>query len=99
MKGTIRMRKRYVTIFSFLVLLGVSAAKGERLAAPFVMPPSEQPEQLIAGMDLEGPSALVFDSRNRPYMFESREPEHFGYLLTLHLATTAAMQARVKKAP
>jgi len=48
-----------------------------------VIPPNGKPDALIRGMDLEGPTALAFDSRNRPYMFERREPEHFGYILTL----------------
>ena len=55
----------------------------DRIAAPFVIPPNGKPDVLIRGMDLEGPTALAFDSRNRPYMFERREPEHFGYILTL----------------
>lgn len=51
--------------------------------SPFEMPPDGKPEALVGGIDMEAPSALAFDSRNRPYMFDAREPEHFGYILTL----------------
>jgi len=59
------------------------ALAADKSQAPFVIPPNGKPEVLIGGMDIEGPTALAFDSKNRPYMFERREPEHFGYILTL----------------
>jgi hypothetical protein len=75
-------------IFIFLLaaascFLPSLALADEKIHSPFVMPPSGKPDVSTLSMDLEGPTALAFDSRNRPYMFERREPEHFGYILTL----------------
>jgi hypothetical protein len=59
------------------------AAEVPERVAPFGIPPNGSPEVLVGGIDLEAPCALAFDSRNRPYMFDTREPEHFGYILSL----------------
>jgi hypothetical protein len=64
-------------------LVACPALAADQSSAPFVIPPSGKPAALIVDKDLEGPTALAFDSLNRPYMFERREPEHFGYILTL----------------
>jgi len=81
------------SIFSFylLVLAALSAPVAAAAAAepdatshaPFVMPPSGKGEELVGGLGYEAPSALAFDSRNRPYMFHSRDAETSGYLVTL----------------
>lgn len=63
--------------------LAVGPAAGQDKQAPFEIPPEGKPEVLVGGIKFEGPSALAFDSLNRPYMFHSREPESFGYILTL----------------
>lgn len=77
------MAQSCTTMLTILLSLAGSAfAAGERLA-PFEIPPSGRPEVLVGGIDLEAPCGLAFDSRNRPYMFDTREPEHFGYILTL----------------
>ena len=58
--------------------LAVASAAGQDKQAPFEIPPEGKPEVLVGGIKFEGPSALAFDSLNRPYMFHSREPESFG---------------------
>jgi len=65
-----------------LICFAHASQCGER-TAPFQMPPTGKPEQLVGGLKYECGSALAFDTRNRPYMFHSREPASFGYLLTL----------------
>jgi hypothetical protein len=65
---------------------GSAAAAGAEAAtphAPFVMPPSGKGEALVGGLDYPAPSALAFDRRNRPYMFNSRDAGTSGYLVTL----------------
>ena len=65
---------------------GSAAAAGAEAAtphAPFVMPPSGKGEALVGGLDYPAPSVLAFDSRNRPYMFSSRDAGTSGYLVTL----------------
>lgn len=65
------------------VALSVGAGAQEVRQAPFEIPPNGKPEVLVGGIEFEAPSALAFDSRNRPYMFHTRESESFGYILTL----------------
>jgi len=60
-----------------------TAGAGQDKQAPFEIPPEGKGEVLVGGITFEGPSALTFDSRNRPYMFHSREPKSFGTILTL----------------
>ena len=50
---------------------------------PFRIPPEGEPEQLGGELKYERPTAMAFDSRNRPYMFNACEPELFGHILTL----------------
>ncbi len=40
------------------------AAWAGPLTDPFRIPPNGQPEQLVGGLDYEGPSALAFDSHH-----------------------------------
>ena len=75
------MLSRHV-IFVLALLIGGAAWAGEK-TAPFQIPPAGKPEQLVGALKYECGSALAFDTRNRPYMFHSREPESFGYILTL----------------
>lgn len=74
------LRRIVCTIAS--LVLACAASAGERVA-PFVMPPSGQGEKLIGGIAYEGPSSLAFDSRNRPYLFDTRDAQQNGTLTTL----------------
>ena len=60
-----------------------SAAAGKHDQSPFVVPPNGKPEQLVGGIDYTPPTALAFDTRNRPYLFNADRPQHFGALWTL----------------
>lgn len=51
--------------------------------APFIIPKPGNQEELIGSLSYPAPTAIAFDSRNRPYMFQSRDPEGFGEILTL----------------
>jgi len=51
--------------------------------APFTIPPSGESAQLVGGVDVPPPTAMAFDSRNRPYLINTRDPESFGKLWTL----------------
>ncbi len=73
------MKIRLYIILSLLVI----SATPQAARLPFEIPPSGQPQELIGNMDMMGPTALAFDSRNRPYLFDARWPKHFGYILTL----------------
>lgn len=67
-----------------LVGLGIQCTdSGQLPTAPFQIPPTGRPEVFETLVRYEAPSALAFDSRNRPYMFATRDPESYGYLLTL----------------
>ena len=87
-------------LFTAFLLAAVSAPQ-----APFEIPPNGKPEVLVGAIRFEGPSALAFDSRNRPYMFDAREPDHFGYILTLRdgkwvkLSYLQALEKTVGKLP
>ena len=50
---------------------------------PFRIPPEGKPEHLGGELKYERPTAMAFDSQNRPYMFNACEPELFGHILTL----------------
>jgi len=52
--------------------------------APFITPPpSHGWRAFVERTGYEAPSALAFDSTNRPYLFHTREPESYGHILTL----------------
>lgn len=74
--------KRSATVF-FALLVPTAAYMGYGASYPFEMPPSGQPELLLADTDLEAPTAMAFDSQNRPYMINNRNPEDFGLIRTL----------------
>lgn len=56
---------------------------GNESETPFQIPPSGKPEQLVGQTDVPPPTAMAFDSRNRPYLINNRNPEAFGRLWTL----------------
>ncbi len=66
-----------------IMCVSQSADGQESKGASFQIPPTGQPEQLVGQIDFDAPSALAFDSRNRPYMFDTREPAAWGYMETL----------------
>ncbi len=72
-----------------ILTAGVGAAETEPAGSqpvdesPFVIPPNGQGEKLIGALDYDAPTALAFDSRNRPYMMNMCEPELFGQIVTL----------------
>lgn len=42
-----------------------------------------KPEQLVGDMDITTPTAMAFDSQNRPYLINNRNPDSFGKVWTL----------------
>ena len=58
-------------------------AQGAESMAPFTIPPSGKPEVLVGNAELTNPTAMAFDSQNRPYMINKRNPESFGLIHTL----------------
>ena len=70
------------TALAFILSIVATVSAGEK-TAPFQMPLTGKGDQLVGNLKYECGSALAFDTRNRPYMFHSREPESFGYILTL----------------
>ncbi len=66
-----------------LLSTGAPLLAGEALTLPLEMPASGQGAELAAPLGTEGPSAMAFDSRNRPYLFHSRDASTSGYLVTL----------------
>ncbi|HKL21202.1 MAG TPA: hypothetical protein VJ904_05310, partial [Tichowtungia sp.] len=86
------MKKIYtLSALALLVLAAVLAAGcaarvasvGDQTAVPFVIPPSGQPELLLKDIRLHAPTALAFDSMNRPYLLNNRDPDEFGLLRTV----------------
>ena len=59
------------------------AAAGALHAQPFDMPPSGQPERLLLDPGWKGPTAMAFDSKNRPYLINNRNRETFGLIETV----------------
>jgi hypothetical protein len=64
-----------------LLLLLASCAGGPR--APFTVPPSGQPATLLPDASLPAPTAIAFDSHDRPTLMNTRDPARFGILSTL----------------
>ena len=65
------------------LLLAVLDLNGGELIAPFDVPPHGKPELLLRDISLEAPTAMAFDSRNRPYLINNRNPKSFGTLRTV----------------
>ncbi len=80
---------RSVLAVAALACAGLAAAEKaseapvDRRRAPFVMPPSGKGDELVGALGYEAPSALTFDRRNRPYMFDTRDAAANGTLWTL----------------
>jgi hypothetical protein len=75
---------RVIMIINLLSIFQVSELKAQDTNnSPFEVPIEGLPEALILGLEFEAPSALAFDTMNRPYMFNSREPQSFGSILTI----------------
>ena len=50
----------------------------------FQIPQNNYPERLIGDIDYDSPSAaFAFDSKNQPYILNTRTPETSGYIMTL----------------
>ena len=62
---------------------GLVAAAGALHSQPFEIPPSGQAEKLVPDSDGKGPTAMAFDSRNRPYLINNRNPAAFGLIETV----------------
>jgi len=78
-----RLRRLILVLALFAVAAAMAAPKPAPRAAPFVMCPSGKADELVGGIRYEGPSALAFDSRNRPYLFHTREAASCGIITTL----------------
>ncbi|MCB1163871.1 MAG: BNR-4 repeat-containing protein [Candidatus Krumholzibacteriia bacterium] len=61
--------------------LSLACAAGPR--APFTVPPDGQPAALVPDAALPAPTAIAFDSHNRPYVMNARDPERYGIVSTL----------------
>lgn len=73
------------TIYLYVILgmFNVMAPVYSKKKAPFTIPPTGQPEKLVSEMDLVAPTAMAFDSKNRPYIMNTRTAETFGKLYTI----------------
>ena len=72
-----------IALTAGFLLVTLGGVRAQDRQAPFVMPPSGKGEELVGGTGYDAPSALAFDSRNRPYMFHTRHEEKCGYITTL----------------
>jgi hypothetical protein len=64
------------------VLVAIDGNGAEEMT-PFSIPPHGKPELLLGNIDLEAPTAMAFDSRNRPYLLNCRNPKSFGKIRTV----------------
>jgi len=63
-----------------LLMIGSTTAANRQ---PFDIPPHGKPEQLLGDIKMNAPTAMAFDSQNRPYLLNNRNPESFGLLATV----------------
>jgi hypothetical protein len=78
------MRSIYKTgILFILSFSNYSQAQEGQSIAPFEIPPSGKPGLLIGNIELEAPTAMAFDSQNRPYLINNRNPKSFGLIQTM----------------
>jgi hypothetical protein len=54
-----------------------------KMKSPFEIPPSGKPDLLVGNIEFEAPTGMAFDSLNRPYLINNRNPESFGQIRTL----------------
>lgn len=66
-----------------LALLTNTRVIGADVSAPFTIPPSGEPERLAQNLDCPTPTAMAFDSKNRPYLINTRQQNSVGQLWTL----------------
>lgn len=83
-KSVFHMKSLYKTgILFFLTFFNYSQAQEGGLTAPFEIPPSGKPGLLTGNIELEAPTAMAFDSQNRPYLINNRYPKSFGLIQTM----------------
>lgn len=84
---------RYVLsiVLALPALLSSFADAEDQYMAPFEIPASGKPERLLGDIALEAPTAMAFDSHNRPYLINNRNPESFG---TIHTVRNGAWLTR-----
>lgn len=51
--------------------------------SPFLFPPEGNPEQVIGELGCVAPTALAFDSQNRPYLMNQTYRSQYGFIQTL----------------
>ncbi len=71
---------RALIICSLIVLSGCT---GGPVHEQFEVPPEGQPITLAPTIDFTPPTAMAFDTANRPYLVNNRRPEAFGRIETL----------------
>lgn len=69
-----------LSVTLFFVLLDV---QGDEWTHPFDIPPHNKPALLLGDIKLEAPTAMAFDSKNRPYLINNRNPTSFGLIRTV----------------
>ncbi|MFC1671508.1 BNR-4 repeat-containing protein [Planctomycetota bacterium] len=67
------------------ILLARAAVAGDK--APFQIPPAGTQQELQSGMDCPPASMLAFDSKNRPYLVNTRDPKRYGCVMILRKGT------------
>ena len=72
-----------LVLVAVTLLLAIHNLEGGESVAPFNVPPHGKPELLLGDIGLEAPTAMAFDSRNRPYLINNRNSESFGKLRTV----------------
>ena len=68
---------------TLIVLFQIFQLESGGPTAPFEIPPHGNPEKLLGRTVLEAPTAMAFDSKNRPYMINNRNFKSFGKLKTI----------------
>ena len=70
---------KHIAGTAVLLSITISTLAADR-STPFHIPPSGEPKLLLGDVKLEAPTAMAFDSKNRPYMMNNRNPESFGVI-------------------
>lgn len=65
-----------------IILLTINSKGIEKMKA-FDIPPSGKPELLLGDIKFKAPTAMAFDSKNRPYLINNRNPDSIGLLRTV----------------
>lgn len=77
------MKRPLLVTFTLLVTLMAPDTSGGKLETPFQMPPHGKPELLLGSTGFEAPTAMAFDSKNRPYLLNNRNTGSYGQLRTI----------------